>query len=70
MTETIGKRLRLMRFWLMGTFVIIATAQVTVGFVIPGLNREPTYWVGLLISAVLFVIWYFAYRWWLYRNAE
>lgn len=71
MTEEVTKRLRLMRFWLFGTFCIIAAAQLTVGVIVPGnLFADPYYWYGLAFSAALFTLWYIFYRWWLIRRSD
>lgn len=64
------KQLNLMRFWLFGSFVIIAAALVTVGFFIPGLMQELFYWLAIAAAAVITVFWYFIYRWWLGRKGE
>lgn len=65
------KLLNLMRFWLFGTFIIVfAATTIYVGMFT---NRD---WVTALtssfpiwgITAVLCVIWYFVYRWYLSRK--
>ena len=68
MTEHEDNSLKLMRFWLVGVFVIVAAAMITMGFVIPGLIRETFFWLGLLAAAVLTVIWFYFYRWWIARK--
>ncbi len=70
MDDDKAKRLRTMRFWLIGVFIIIFAAYITLGFVFPGLLllRELLYWLALIIVAVLFVIWYLVYKWWLART--
>jgi ABC-type cobalamin transport system permease subunit len=70
MSEDKSKRLRVMRFWLIGVFLIILAAYVTLGFVFPDslLLRELNYWLGLIFAAVLFAVWYFVYKWWLGRE--
>lgn len=65
--------LRLMRFWLFGTFVIIFTA-VTIyvgGALGTGLLilREPYFWLAIVLTAVLCVVWYFIYKWYLERKS-
>ena len=66
------KMLRLMRFWLFGTFIIIfVAATVYVGGALgTGLLilRELNYWLAIVIAAVLCVVWYFAYKWYLDRK--
>lgn len=68
MDERNQKKLKLMRFWLIGIFAIIAAALVSFWFVITGSVREPMLWLALLLSAVLMLIWFFLYRWWLGRR--
>jgi hypothetical protein len=68
MSEETTKLLNLMRFWVFGTFLIIAAAVIVAGFFIPGLFKEMFYWLGLIIAAVLCVVWYYAYKWWLGRK--
>ena len=70
MTEQEGSNLKLMRFWLVGVFVIIAAAMITMGFVIPGLIRETLFWVSLLATAVLTLVWFYIYRWWVARQSN
>lgn len=65
--------LRLMRFWLFGTFVIIFTA-VTIyvgGALGTGLLifRELYFWLAIVLTAVLCVVWYFIYKWYLDRKS-
>ena len=72
MSEDTPKRLRVMRFWLIGVFLIILAALLTIGFVFQGaglaLFRELYFWLGLIIAAVLIVAWYFLYKWWIGRK--
>jgi len=61
--------LRLMRFWLFGTFIIVFTA-VTIyvgGAMGTGLLifRAFYFWLAMVITAVLCVLWYFIYKWYL-----
>lgn len=71
--EEIDKKLRLMRFWLLGAYIIILVA-VTV-YLIAGLGlgapilREINYWLAWVIVAVLFVVTYYGYKWYLNRQA-
>jgi len=63
--------LKLMRFWLFGTFIILFTA-VTVyigGAMGTGLAifRELYFWLAMIITAGLCVLWYFIYKWYLDR---
>ena len=65
------KMLNLMRFWLFGTFIIVftATAVYTGGVVQTGLLifREANFWIAIGLTAVLCVIWYQVYKWYLNR---
>jgi hypothetical protein len=68
MEEDKAGRLRMMRFWLIGVFLIILAADITIGIIFPGLLRELYFWLGLIVAAVLIVVWYFVYKWWLGRS--
>ena len=74
MSEDKQKRLNLMRFWLFGTFVIVwaATFTFTYLWVAPiSSNIMDVVMTALpvwVITAVLAVIWYFGYKWWLGRS--
>jgi len=72
MADDKNGRLRMMRFWLIGVFLIILAAQLTTGFLFQSqgipLMGELYFWLGLIIAAVLVVIWYFAYQWWIGRK--
>jgi len=74
MSEDKVKRLNLMRFWLFGTFVIVwaATFAFTYLWIAPvGADFMDVVITALpvwVITAVLAVIWYFGYRWWLGRD--
>jgi len=74
MSEDKEKRLNLMRFWLFGTFVIVwaATFAFTYLWVAPvSANIMDVVVTALpvwVITAVLAVIWYFGYKWWLGRD--
>ena len=68
MEEDKAGRLRMMRFWLIGVFLIILAADITIGVIFPGLLRELYFWLGLIVAAVLIVVWYFIYKWWLGRS--
>jgi hypothetical protein len=67
-----AKLLKLMRFWLFGTFIIIfATATVYTGGVLKvGLEILKTwqYWVAMLIAAALSVGSFYLYKWWLEKK--
>jgi putative flippase GtrA len=68
MAEDIAKRLRMMRFWLIGVFIIILAADITIAFLFPWLLRELFFWLGLIIAAALIAITYFVYKWWVSRR--
>jgi len=55
----------MMRFWIFGTFVIIAAgATIYVGSVVgtsTAIIGEMRYWIAIFVSALLFVLVYFAY---------
>jgi len=62
----------MMRFWLLGAYIIILVA-VTV-YLIAGIGlgaavlREINYWLAWVIVAVLFVAAYYGYKWYLNRQ--
>jgi hypothetical protein len=66
------KLLGLMKFWLFGTFLIIFVAATvyTGGAVGLGLVilRQAGYWIAIVITAILCVVWYYIYKWYLGRN--
>ena len=72
-TQEKEKKLNLMRYWLFGGFAIIFLA-VTVYFGLFmssfGLRifTQPSYWIALILTAVLFVVTYFIYKWFLGRK--
>ncbi len=74
MSEDKVKRLNLMRFWLFGTFVIVwaATFTFTYLWIAPvGASITEVILTALPVwvaTAVLAVIWYFGYKWWLTRD--
>ena len=67
------KMLKLMRFWLFGTFVIIFTAVTiyigaALGF---GLlvMRQTNYWLAMFVIAALSAAIYYFYKWYLFRSS-
>ena len=66
------KMLKLMRFWLFGTFVIIfSAASIYVGGAIGTgtlIFREANYWIAMVVTALLCVAWYYIYKWYLDRQ--
>ena len=74
MSEDKVKRLNLMRFWLFGTFVIVwaATFAFTYLWIAPvGADFMDVVITALpvwVITAVLAVVWYFGYKWWIGRD--
>ncbi len=65
------KMLGLMKFWLFGTFIIIfaATTIFTGGAMGLGLEilKQTGYWMAMVVTALLCVIWFYVYRWYLNR---
>ena len=61
---TDDKKLKLMKFWLFGTFVILVTAiTIYLGmFAGVSLFSEWRYWLGVVIAAVLSIGSYFLYQ--------
>ena len=74
MSDDKEKRLNLMRFWLFGTFVIVwaATFAFTYLWIAPvGADFMDVVITALpvwVVTAVLAVIWYIGYKWWLGRD--
>jgi len=66
------KMLDLMRFWLFGTFLIVVVAATVYTGAVLGLGmlifREFYYWLAVVITAVLCVVWFYAYKWYLNRK--
>jgi hypothetical protein len=74
MNEDKAKRLNLMRFWLFGTFVIVWAATFTFTYlwtapasasIMDVVKVALPIWI---ITAVLAVVWYLGYKWWLGRD--
>jgi predicted permease len=65
--------LKMMKFWLFGTFIIIiAATTVFIGGVLgTGLTilSQANYWFSVITTAVLCVLWYYIYRWYLGRSS-
>jgi hypothetical protein len=63
MDENAARKLRVMRFWIIGILVIIIAGMLAVGFVIPGgLMSQPYYWLAMVAAIVLGAVLYFVYR--------
>jgi hypothetical protein len=66
------KMLDLMRFWLFGTFLIIVIAATVYAGGALGLGmlifRELYYWLAVVITGVLCMVWFCAYEWYLSRK--
>ena len=63
------KLLGLMRFWLFGTFIIVfAATLVYAGLFVDVWAAVQAVWQIWLVTAVLCVIRYFAYQWFLNRK--
>jgi hypothetical protein len=64
--------LSLMRFWLFGTFTIIfaATTVYIGGAIGTGLLifQQFFFWLAFAITAILCVLWYYIYKWYLDRT--
>jgi hypothetical protein len=63
-----GKLLGLMRYWLVGTFLIIFAATT----IYVGIYTSPDWWSALQgsfpvwsITALLCVAWYYIYKWYI-----
>jgi hypothetical protein len=67
------KMLKLMRFWLFGTFLIIfVAATVYVGGAIGtglAILGQANFWFAFIIAAVLCVLWYYLYKWYLEKKS-
>lgn len=70
MSEQQTKTLKLMRFWLFGTFIIVFAAVTVYAGMLTGMAilRELNYWLTIGVTAVLCVASYFGYQWWLKRK--
>lgn len=68
MAEDIAKRLRMMRFWLIGVFLIVLAADISIAILFPRLLQEPFFWLGLIVAVALVALWYFVYKWWISRR--
>ena len=53
---------------MIGVFLIILAALIAFGFVFPGLFSELYFYLGIVFAAVLFIVFYFVYKWWLGRK--
>ncbi len=65
-------KLKVMRFWIFGAFIIIvASATLYIGSVVgtgTAIFREMRYWIAIFISALLCVISYYGYHKYLDRK--
>ena len=64
------KTIKLTRFWLFGTFIIVFAAVTLYGglFVGTAIFRELNYWLIIIITAVLCIGGVFGYEWWIKRQ--
>lgn len=66
------KLLGLMKFWLFGTFIIIFTASTIYSGAAVGTGTlifgQLNYWIAMVVTAGLCVLWYFVYKWYLDRK--
>ncbi|MBI3361611.1 MAG: hypothetical protein HY023_10945 [Chloroflexi bacterium] len=71
MTDDKTKMLKLMRFWLFGTFVIVYAAVTVYAGYFVGLEimKQTGYWIIIGVTAVMCVAVYFVYVWWLNRKS-
>ncbi|MFQ5942578.1 MAG: hypothetical protein ACE5JF_03385 [Anaerolineales bacterium] len=75
MSEDIDRRLRLMRFWLFGTFAILWAISLTYYYIyLVPISDVATVlravWPVWVVAAVGSVVVYFGYKWWLGRSGE
>lgn len=73
MSEDKQKRLNLMRYWLFGIWAIVFAAVTAYIGLFTFQDPFAALRAGLPIwgiTAVLAVIWYFGYRWWLLRSPD
>jgi len=65
--------LGLMRYWLFGTFVIVfAAATIYVGAALGtglAIFGQLYFWIAMLVTAALCVLWYYIYKWYLDKKA-
>ncbi len=66
------KKLKLMRYWLFGAFLIIFVAALVyiggvlgTGLLILG---QLNFWLALIIAAILFIASYYIYKWYLNKS--
>jgi hypothetical protein len=73
MNEQNTKTIKLMRFWLFGTFIIVFAAVTSFAAITPGVGlailAEVNYWLIIGLTAVLCIGGAFGYEWWLKRKA-
>jgi hypothetical protein len=61
--------LKLMRFWLFGTFVVVFAAVTAYIGIFVSWSQAVSHGLPIWgITAVVCVIWYFAYQWYLNRK--
>jgi hypothetical protein len=67
-----AKMLKLMRFWLFGTFIIIFAAVTIFTGGVLGVGmlimKQLNYWLALVIAAVLCIASYYGYKWWIEKH--
>ncbi len=68
----IEQKLKLMKFWIFGTFIIVVTAATMYVGSLGGLGtvifREMNYWIAIIVSGLLCGLWYFGYSKYLNRE--
>jgi hypothetical protein len=67
------KMLKLMRFWLFGTFLIVfVAATVYIGGALGtglAIFSQLNFWIAFVVTAVICVLWYYLYKWYLERKS-
>ncbi len=67
-------KLKLMRFWIFGTFIIVvASVTIYMGSIVgtgTAIFREMRYWIAIIVSALLCCIWYYGYHKYLGRKEK
>jgi membrane protein DedA with SNARE-associated domain len=66
------KKLKLMNFWIFGSYVIVwASSTIYIGSVVgtsTAIFGEMRYWITIIISALLCVVWAYGYKKYLDRK--
>ncbi len=64
------KKIKLMRYWLFGTFIILfAAISLYFGYIVgTAIFTNMIYWLWIVLAAVLCVIGFYFYKWYLGRK--